>query len=122
MKCRFFGSIGKCSKCAVLTVTQKNLLGRIPKLGGYLTADPHSKDFSILGSILGPPVLRNYQLLWTLVHVAARHLSAQDVKTNLIMILAIAQPLMPCLHKPHKHLSYLQLELKPFCSQCSRQN
>ena len=29
---------------------------------GYLFGGPHNKDHSIFGSILGPPILGNYQM------------------------------------------------------------
>ena len=38
---------------------------RDPQNWGYLIGGPHNKDHSILGSILGSPILGNYQVcLW----------------------------------------------------------
>ena len=33
-----------------------------PKIRGYLLGGPYDKDYSVLGSILGPLILGNYQL------------------------------------------------------------
>ena len=34
-----------------------------PKIGGTFFGAPNNKDYSILGSILGSPILRNYHII-----------------------------------------------------------
>ena len=58
-------SFVKCSKRQLSAILREDFwvvgFGSFPKLG-VLFGGPHSKDYSIWGSILSPPILGNYRL------------------------------------------------------------
>ena len=44
--------------------TMSKLLWVVPKIRGTIFGDPHNKDYSILGSILGSPYLGKLPYTW----------------------------------------------------------